>query len=113
VAMPYLQLTGAMIFYAFSVTGNTIGLSLMIPFVAKSERYKALGKLNIGPAIFNINEPLIFGLPIMLNPLFFIPLVGSSLVNGLLGILFYNMGFFNALNRTISLPCVMILTRCI
>ena len=106
-AMPYFPFTGAMMFYAFGGTGNTIGLSLMMPFVAKSERYKALGKLNIGPAIFNINEPLIFGLPIMLNPLFFIPLVGSSLVNGLLGILFYNMGFFNALNPTISLPWVM------
>jgi len=105
--MPYFAFTGAMMFYAYGGTGNTIGLSLMMPFVAKSERYKALGKLNIGPAIFNINEPLIFGLPIMLNPLFFIPLVGSSLVNGLLGILFYNLGFFNALNPTISLPWVM------
>lgn len=105
--MPYFAFTGAMMFYAFGGTGNTIGLSLMMPFVAKSERFKTLGKLNIGPAIFNINEPLIFGLPIVLNPIFFIPLVGSSLVNGLLGILFYNLGFFNALNPTISLPWVM------
>lgn len=106
-AMPYFAFTGAMMFYAFGGTGNTIGLSLIMPFIAKSERYKTLGKLNIGPALFNINEPLIFGLPVMLNPIFFIPLVGSSLVNGLLGVLFYNLGFFNALNPTISLPWVM------
>ncbi|GEN51716.1 PTS sugar transporter subunit IIC [Alkalibacterium pelagium] len=106
-AMPYFAFTGAMMFYAFGGTGNTIGLSLMMPFVAKSERYKTLGKLNFGPALFNINEPLIFGLPVMLNPLFFVPLIGSSLVNGLMGITLYNLGFFNALNPTISLPWVM------
>lgn len=102
--MPYFVFTAAMMYYALGGTGNTLGLSLLMPFTAKSERYKALGKLNIGPAIFNINEPLIFGLPIVLNPIFFIPLVLTSIVNGLMGLLFYNLGFFSNLNPTISLP---------
>lgn len=104
---PYFAFAGAMMFYQFGGTGNTIGLSLIMPFISKSERYKTLGKLSIGPAIFNINEPLIFGLPVMFNPLFFIPLIGTSLVNGLLGVLFYSIGFFNSFNPTILLPWVM------
>ncbi|MGL4567302.1 MAG: PTS transporter subunit EIIC, partial [Fusobacteriaceae bacterium] len=42
---------------------------------AKSKYLKDLGRATILPAIFNINEPLIFGLPIMLNPFFTIPFI--------------------------------------
>mgnify|MGYP002408309483 CR=1 FL=1 len=41
---------------------------------------KTLGKMSIVPAIFGINEPLIFGIPILLNPLLFIPYVLSPIV---------------------------------
>lgn len=49
-------------------------------FLAKSDQFKALGKLAIGPGIFNINEPLIFGIPIVLNPIMIIPFVLSPLI---------------------------------
>jgi len=104
--MPNMLFVALFGYYALGGTGNTLGIALLMPFVAKSERYKALGKLSIGPAIFNINEPLIFGLPIMLNPLFFIPLIGSAIVNCLLGIVFYKFGVFNTLNPTVSMPWV-------
>ena len=55
--------------------GATFGLAFMLAFVAKSQRLKTLGKMSIVPAIFGINEPLIFGIPILLNPLLFIPYV--------------------------------------
>lgn len=105
--MPYLAFTGAMAFYGMGGAGNTLGISLLIPFISKSERYKTLGKLSIGPAVFNINEPIIFGLPIMLNPIFFVPMVGSSIVNGVLGVVAYNLGVFNTLNPSVSLPWIM------
>lgn len=60
--------------------GGTIGLALLCLFVAKSQQFKTLGKLAIGPSIFNINEPLIFGLPIVLNPVFIIPFVITPVV---------------------------------
>ena len=44
-------------------TAATLGLALVIVFTAKSSRYKALGKLSLIPSLFNINEPLIFGMP--------------------------------------------------
>ena len=60
--------------------GGTFGLAFLLAFAAKSKRLKALGKMSIIPAIFGINEPLIFGIPILLNPLLFIPYVLNPIV---------------------------------
>ena len=56
-------------------TGATIGLMILMSFIAKSKYFKTLGRLSIGPGIFNINEPIIFGTPICFNPLFLLPFV--------------------------------------
>lgn len=64
--------------------GATLALVLIILFLARSERFKSLGKLSIGAGIFNINEPIIFGLPIVLNPIMLIPFIVVPLVNVLL-----------------------------
>lgn len=56
-------------------TGATIGLVLLMTFIAKSQYFKTLGRMSVGPGIFNINEPVIFGAPIAFNPIFFIPFV--------------------------------------
>lgn len=56
-------------------TGATIGLVLLMTFMAKSQYFKTLGKMSLGPGIFNINEPIIFGTPICFNPVFLIPFV--------------------------------------
>lgn len=55
-------------------SGGTLGLVFLLIF-ARSKYLKDLGRATILPAIFNINEPIIFGLPIMLNPFFTIPFV--------------------------------------
>lgn len=60
--------------------GGTFGLAFMMAFLAKSKRMKTLGRMSIIPAIFGINEPLLFGIPIMLNPLLFIPYVLNPIV---------------------------------
>ncbi|MDR2757828.1 MAG: PTS transporter subunit EIIC, partial [Spirochaetaceae bacterium] len=60
--------------------GGTLGLALMLAFAAKSKRLRTLGRISVAPAIFGINEPLIFGIPILLNPLLFIPYVLSPIV---------------------------------
>ncbi|MGO3750849.1 PTS sugar transporter subunit IIC, partial [Vagococcus salmoninarum] len=58
----------------------TIGLAIACLFFAKSTQFKTLGKLSFGPALFNINEPLIFGIPIVLNPIMLIPFMIAPLV---------------------------------
>lgn len=56
-------------------TGATIGLVILMVFTSKSKMMKTLGRISIWPGIFNINEPVIFGIPIAFNPLFLIPFV--------------------------------------
>lgn len=61
-------------------TGCMLGISLFMAFKAKSKRYRTLGKIASPAVLFNINEPLIFGLPVMLNPILLIPFILSPLV---------------------------------
>lgn len=63
-------------------TGMTIGLVVFMAFFAKSQQFKSLGKLGGVPAIFNINEPLLFGTPIVLNPLLIPPFILTPLISG-------------------------------
>lgn len=63
-------------FRSITGTGMTIGLVLAMIFFGKSAQSKQLGKLALGPGIFNINEPVIFGVPIVMNPFMAIPFMG-------------------------------------
>ncbi len=54
-------------------TGMTLVVVIAILFMAKSQQLKQLGQLGGPPGIFNVNEPVIFGLPIVMNPLIMIP----------------------------------------
>lgn len=99
--LTYLTLTLVSMFASFGGNGNTIGLCLSM-FTAKSERYKKMLKLAFIPNLFNINEPLIFGMPVMLNPLFFIPMVFCNVVMGLIG-LFATQIFTFSYNPAMSL----------
>ena len=71
----YIIMTGA---------GVTIGLVFFMLVFAKSAHFKTLGRLGAGPAVFNINEPITFGTPIVMNPLLFIPFVITPMVNATL-----------------------------
>jgi len=65
-------------------TGATIGLVILMVFMGKSKMMRTLGKISLGPAIFNINEPVIFGIPIAFNPMLLIPfIVTPGLIAGL------------------------------
>ena len=62
------------LFVNFSGTGATIGLVICM-MLSKAKRYNQLGKLALGPALFNINEPVTFGAPVVMNPVLAIPYV--------------------------------------
>lgn len=55
--------------------GSMFALAIIMVLFAKSKQFKTLGKLSLPTTFFFINEPLLFGIPIVLNPLFFIPLM--------------------------------------
>ena len=71
-------------FANFGGGGSTLSLVFLMVFFGKSERMKKLGRLAIIPGIFGINEMIIFGLPVVLNPLIVIPFILTPLVNTIL-----------------------------
>ena len=86
--MPYI-ITGSFgKTFTFGGVGSMFGLAILMTFFAKSKQYKMLGKLSLPTTFFFINEPLLFGIPVVLNPLFFLPLM---LTTPLLGTLTYFM----------------------
>ena len=67
-------------FIVLGGSGATLGLVLLYTR-SKSAHLRAIGKLGIVPACFNINEPVIFGSPIVMNPILFFPFVVAPMVN--------------------------------
>ena len=71
-------------FGAITGSGITMGLVIFMLFFAKSAQFKQVGKLGIGCGIFNINEPILFGTPIVMNPKLFLPFVAAPFL-GVMG----------------------------
>lgn len=69
------------LFATYGGGGSTLSLLIAMLLFCKSKRISQLGKLAIIPGIFGINEPVIFGLPIVLNPTIFIPFVFLPMFN--------------------------------
>ena len=63
----------------------TLGLIIAIFLVSRRKDYREITKLALVPGLFNINEPLMFGLPIVLNPIMAIPFVLTPVINILVG----------------------------
>lgn len=62
-------------FIICSGSGITIGIVIYCVFLAKSSTLKTMGRLEAVPALFNINEPFLFGLPIVMNPIMAVPFI--------------------------------------
>lgn len=73
-------------------TGNTIGAAIW-GLRAKSEQLNAVAKAGIVPGIFNINEPITFGYPVMYNPIMVIPYILSTVVAMVIGHIAYTIGW--------------------
>lgn len=102
------QAVPALMFAVIGVVQNADSLAMGIcAFFTKSERYKVLGRLSIVPALFNITEPLMFGVPIVLNPIMFVPFVLAKPIICALAALGTVLGLGNGLNPMISMPFVM------
>lgn len=67
--------------------GTTLGLAIAM-LRSKNEHIKSIGKLSVIPAIFNINEPIMFGAPIVMNPIFMIPFIFLPILNGTIAWIF-------------------------
>ena len=78
-------------FMAIGGSGATLGLAFLAAS-SKSKQIRTIGRISVIPAIFNINEPLIFGLPLMYNPIMMIPFIIVMPLNGVLTYLAMSSG---------------------
>lgn len=93
-------------FCNFGGGGSTLGLVIMMAFLGKSNRIKMLGRLSLAPGIFGINEPIIFGLPIVLNPIMIIPFILAPVMNTVISMLVTMAGII-PITSGVQLPWTM------
>ncbi|MCI1921325.1 MAG: PTS sugar transporter subunit IIC [Liquorilactobacillus nagelii] len=85
----FINLTGS---------GITIGLVVFTLYAARSAQMKSLGKIELVPALFNINEPFLFGLPLVMNPFLAIPFFLTPVIVALTTYLVIYFGIVPPLN---------------
>ncbi|AUX94621.1 PTS sugar transporter subunit IIC [Mixta gaviniae] len=73
------------VYMSIGGSGLTIGLLTAVMLATRRKEMREIAKLSFGPGLFNINEPVIFGMPIMLNPILAIPFIITPLVTGTIG----------------------------
>ena len=66
---------------AMGGTGATLVICFMFAFLAKSKEMRAVGRASAVPVCFGVNEPFLFGAPMVLNPIFFIPFIFAPIAN--------------------------------
>ena len=62
-------------------TGATLVVPFMFMWLTKSKRNRAIGRASVVPTFFGVNEPILFGAPIVLNPIFFVPFIFAPIAN--------------------------------
>lgn len=98
----YLWVRGSFDAYAmFGGNGGTLVLIVAILLFSKRAEYRTVGKLSLGPGIFNINEPIMFGLPVVLNPIMFIPFILAPVVSTSIGYFATVAGLVNPVTQSV------------
>ncbi|UQS81876.1 PTS sugar transporter subunit IIC [Bombilactobacillus folatiphilus] len=80
-ALPYFWTRNSFDLYAWiGGAGSTLLLLIAILIFSKRDDQRAVAKMAIAPGFFNVNEPVMFGLPVVLDPIYFIPFVLAPVV---------------------------------
>lgn len=79
--------------------GSCFSIAILL-MLSKSKQMKTVGRIGILPAFFGISEPITFGLPIMMNPFFFVPCFLTAAVNGAISFLLMSS---NVIERTYAM----------
>ncbi|MDF7639212.1 PTS transporter subunit EIIC [Lactobacillus sp. ESL0791] len=103
---PFLWVRGSFdVFAWFGGAGGTLMLIVAILLFSKRSDYRTIAKVALAPGIFNINEPIVLGLPVVLNPVYFIPFVLAPLVNVAFSYWVSIMGLVNPVQ--VAVPSIM------
>ncbi|EOL8957545.1 PTS sugar transporter subunit IIC [Cronobacter dublinensis] len=93
--LPHIYLQG---FWDFYLLIGGIGSTLPLVFMAmrsRSRQLRSVGKIGLLPSLFNINEPILFGFPIIMNPVFLLPFVFVPLINACIAWYLTQMGILD------------------
>lgn len=91
-------------FVTIGGSGATLGLVFLMAFLARSAQLKSLGKMALVPALFNINEPIIFGAPIVYNPYLAVPFFVAPMVSASIGYFAIKTHFVHAIIAQVPWP---------
>ena len=92
--IPYvMNLTMIQMFAEFGGSGVTIGLVIAILIFSKREDNRTIAGISIVPGLFNINETMTFGIPLVLNPILDIPFIFAPVVTVIIGYILVSSGF--------------------
>lgn len=103
---PYVWVRGSFdVFAWFGGAGGTLMLIVAILLFSKRSDYRTIAKISLAPGIFNIGEPILLGLPVVLNPVYLIPFILSPLVNVAFSYWVSVMGLVNPVQ--VAVPSIM------
>lgn len=85
-AIPNIYNAGLYNFTTIGGCGSTLGFVIVMTLFSRSQRYKTYSKMFLPAGIFNINEPVVFGVPLILNPITLIPFIITPLVTLIAGV---------------------------
>ena len=92
--IPYvMNLTMIQMFAEFGGSGVTIGLVIAILIFSKREDNRTIAGISVVPGLFNINETMTFGVPLVLNPILDIPFILAPVVTVIIGYILVSSGF--------------------
>ena len=90
--IPHFYTAGASsAFFGFTGAGITIGCVIAC-MLSKNKSFRKIGQVSLFPSLFGINEPILFGAPIILNPIMFIPFVFGGAIIGTLPMFLMHYG---------------------
>ncbi|HIZ70450.1 MAG TPA: PTS sugar transporter subunit IIC [Candidatus Atopostipes pullistercoris] len=99
----YLWVRGSFDAYAwYGGSGGTLVLVLAILLFSKREDYLTVAKLSVGPGIFNINEPILFGMPVVLNAMMFVPFLLTPVISVGIGYFATYFGLVNPVSVQVA-----------
>ncbi|MBO1300172.1 MULTISPECIES: PTS sugar transporter subunit IIC [unclassified Enterococcus] len=97
--IPYVWTSAS---YGSYVWYATLGLLIAIFWFSKNGHYKEVAKLGVAPCLFNIGEPVMYGLPTVLNPLLFIPFILCPAVMSSVAYLATDLGWVSPVTQNVT-----------
>lgn len=98
-----------LVFGVVGGAGMTLGLNIAGMLFSSQQDLKLVCRLGLLPGLFSISEPMVFGVPLVLNPVYVIPFIGNAGISGFIGVMAHQIGFVtpNVVDVPFGLPILL------